>query len=104
MHSFVCSFVHSFIYYLFIHSFNHTSIHAAVNRGKHLSDGLLHLTIVIGLVRCDQVREQTIVQLNQQFPHVFLSTVMTEMNRICKKAGWPAAPDIPLTPNQKGLQ
>lgn len=41
----------------------------------------------LGLVRCDQVNEQTVTQLNEQFPHVFLSTVMTEMKRMCKRAG-----------------
>jgi len=41
----------------------------------------------LGLVRCDQVNDQTVIQLNQQFPHVFLSTVITEMNRVCSRAG-----------------
>ncbi|PFX21065.1 F-box/LRR-repeat protein 17-like [Stylophora pistillata] len=43
----------------------------------------------LGLVRCDQVNEQTVMQLSQQYPRVFLSTVMTEMNRMCEKAGFP---------------
>lgn len=42
---------------------------------------------ISGLVRCDQVNEETVVQLNQQYPRVFLSTVLTEMNRVFNKAG-----------------
>lgn len=41
----------------------------------------------LGLVRCDQVRDQTVLELNQQYPNVFLSTVMTEMNRVFNRAG-----------------
>jgi len=41
----------------------------------------------LGLVRCDQVSDDTVVQLNQQYPEVFLSTVLTEMNRVFNKAG-----------------
>lgn len=45
--------------------------------------------IVLGLVRCDQVNEKTVLQLNQHYPHVFLSTVTTEMKLMCEKAGFP---------------
>lgn len=43
-------------------------------------------SFVSGLVRCDLVREETVMRLNQQFPQVFLSTVLTEMNRVCNRA------------------
>lgn len=43
--------------------------------------------VISGLVRCDQVSDDTVVQLNQQYPEVFLSTVLTEMNRVFNKAG-----------------
>lgn len=43
--------------------------------------------VISGLVRCDQVSDDTVVQLNQQYPKVFLSTVLTEMNRVFNKAG-----------------
>jgi len=42
--------------------------------------------VISGLVRCDQVSEETVKQLNQQYPRVFLSTVLTEMNRVFSKA------------------
>ena len=45
-------------------------------------------------MRCDLVSEDTVIQLNQQYPSVFLSTVLTEMNRVFNKAdnlvGFPA--------------
>lgn len=42
--------------------------------------------MISGLVRCDQVSEDTVKQLNQQYPRIFLSTVFTEMNRVFNKA------------------
>ncbi|KAM7437175.1 F-box/LRR-repeat protein 17 [Porites harrisoni] len=53
-------------------------VHAVLEGCRHLK----HL----GLVRCDLVREETVMRLNQQFPQVFLSTVLTEMNRVCNRA------------------
>lgn len=41
----------------------------------------------LGLVRCDLVNDETITDLTKQFPKVFLSTVLTEMNEMCKRAG-----------------
>ena len=38
--------------------------------------------VITGLVRCDQVNDDTVVQLNQKYPKVFLSTVSTEMHRV----------------------
>ncbi|EDO46629.1 predicted protein, partial [Nematostella vectensis] len=35
----------------------------------------------LGLVRCDQVTNETITELNISYPHVFLSTFVTEVNR-----------------------
>lgn len=45
------------------------------------------LVFISGLVRCDLVNDETITDLTKQFPRVFLSTVLTEMNEMCKRAG-----------------
>ena len=55
---------------------------------------------ISGLVRCDQVSENTVVQLHQQYPLVFLSTVVTEMHKVFNKAGNLLA--LPLPGTQAG--
>lgn len=52
---------------------------------------------ISGLVRCDQVSEETVVKLHQQYPLVFLSTVFTEMAKVFNKAGNLLAPFPPGT-------
>ena len=59
---------------------------------------------ISGLVRCDKVSEDTVVQLHRQYPLVFLSTVFTEMTKVFNKAGnllavWP--PGIPAAGSPK---
>ena len=54
--------------------------------------------VISGLVRCDQVSDDTVVQLNEKYPNVFLSTVVTEMHRVFKQVR-----DLPA-PSQPGNQ
>ena len=49
----------------------------------------LKQTRLVGLVRCDKVEEELVTELSQQHPDIFLSTFMTEMNRMFNKAGIP---------------